>query len=121
MIRSRTSFHVLRQVSCLVSYRLATRAGLVHGLSWTGLATPITPWLRATVHTLMLEVVLAERKLITYVHAVVDVIDDETICPFESVEVLSRRGREDQMGVVPLMEGFFELSDGDVKKMKTKF
>ncbi|GMN59737.1 hypothetical protein TIFTF001_028824 [Ficus carica] len=34
--------------SFLVSYRPATRAGLVHGLSWTGLAAPTTPWLRAT-------------------------------------------------------------------------
>ncbi|GMN63112.1 hypothetical protein TIFTF001_032200 [Ficus carica] len=25
------------------------RSGLVHGLSWTGLAIPTTPWLRATV------------------------------------------------------------------------
>ncbi|GMN69367.1 hypothetical protein TIFTF001_038433 [Ficus carica] len=28
--------------------------GLVHGLSWTGLAAPTTPWLRVTVRTLML-------------------------------------------------------------------
>ncbi|GMN19185.1 hypothetical protein TIFTF001_048592, partial [Ficus carica] len=25
------------------------RSGLVHGLSWTGLAAPTTPWQRATV------------------------------------------------------------------------
>ncbi|GMN58264.1 hypothetical protein TIFTF001_027374 [Ficus carica] len=30
-----------------------TRSGLVHGLSWTGLAAPTTPWLRATVSKLM--------------------------------------------------------------------
>ncbi|GMN20993.1 hypothetical protein TIFTF001_043216 [Ficus carica] len=36
----------------MVSYRLATRAGLnglVHDLSWTGLVAPTTPWQRATV------------------------------------------------------------------------
>ncbi|GMN32981.1 hypothetical protein TIFTF001_044745 [Ficus carica] len=65
MIRSRTSFHVLNQASFLVLYRPATRAGLVHGLSWIGLAAPATPWLRVT------EVVLAERKLMTYAHAIV--------------------------------------------------
>ncbi|GMN63715.1 hypothetical protein TIFTF001_032784 [Ficus carica] len=32
--------------------RPATRAGLVHGLSWIGLAAPTTPWLRATVSNL---------------------------------------------------------------------
>ncbi|GMN68089.1 hypothetical protein TIFTF001_037145 [Ficus carica] len=31
-----------------------TRSGLVHGLSWIGLAAPTTPWLHATVRTLML-------------------------------------------------------------------
>ncbi|GMN66046.1 hypothetical protein TIFTF001_035119 [Ficus carica] len=30
-----------------------TRSGLVHGLSWIGLATPTTPWLRATVSYLL--------------------------------------------------------------------
>ncbi|GMN65130.1 hypothetical protein TIFTF001_034189 [Ficus carica] len=30
-----------------------TRSGLVHGLSWTGLAAPTTPWLHATVRNLM--------------------------------------------------------------------
>ncbi|GMN60341.1 hypothetical protein TIFTF001_029433 [Ficus carica] len=29
------------------------RTGFVHGLSWTGLAAPITPWLRTTVSNLM--------------------------------------------------------------------
>ncbi|GMN51368.1 hypothetical protein TIFTF001_020512 [Ficus carica] len=29
------------------------RIGLVHGLSWTGLAAPTTPWLRAKVSNLM--------------------------------------------------------------------
>ncbi|GMN72355.1 hypothetical protein TIFTF001_051992 [Ficus carica] len=28
------------------------RAGLVHGLSWIGLAAPTTPWLRVTVSSL---------------------------------------------------------------------
>ncbi|GMN65630.1 hypothetical protein TIFTF001_034692 [Ficus carica] len=40
----------------MVSYRLATRAGLnglVHGLSWTGLAAPTTPWQRTTVSDLL--------------------------------------------------------------------
>lgn len=37
---------------CIVLIR--TRSGLVHGLSWTGLAAPTTPWLRAMVRTLML-------------------------------------------------------------------
>ncbi|GMN54002.1 hypothetical protein TIFTF001_023133 [Ficus carica] len=64
MIRSRTSFHILNQVSFLVSYRPVTRAGLVHSLSWIGLATITTPWMHAT------EVILAERKLTTYVHAI---------------------------------------------------
>ncbi|GMN67657.1 hypothetical protein TIFTF001_036716 [Ficus carica] len=45
------------------------KAGMVHGLSWIGLAAPTTPWLRATVYTLML-IVLAERKLTTYVYAI---------------------------------------------------
>ncbi|GMN62284.1 hypothetical protein TIFTF001_031369 [Ficus carica] len=39
-------------VSFLVSYRPVTMAGLVHGLSWIGLAAPTTPWLRATVSSL---------------------------------------------------------------------
>ncbi|GMN65038.1 hypothetical protein TIFTF001_034112 [Ficus carica] len=30
-----------------------TRTGLVHGLSWTGLAALTTPWLRAKVSNLM--------------------------------------------------------------------
>ncbi|GMN47787.1 hypothetical protein TIFTF001_016965 [Ficus carica] len=63
MIRSRTSFHVLNQASFLVLYRPITRAGLIHGLSWIGLAAPITPWLCTTE-------VLVERKLMTYVLAV---------------------------------------------------
>ncbi|GMN58259.1 hypothetical protein TIFTF001_027379 [Ficus carica] len=29
------------------------RAVLVHGLSWIGLAAPTTPWLRATVSSLL--------------------------------------------------------------------
>ncbi|GMN58165.1 hypothetical protein TIFTF001_027263 [Ficus carica] len=69
----RKSFQVRWQASCLVSYRPATRAGLVHGFSWIGLVAPTTPWLRATVRTLML-IVLAERKLTTYVYAVVLVL-----------------------------------------------
>ncbi|GMN63693.1 hypothetical protein TIFTF001_032770 [Ficus carica] len=52
MIRSRSSFYVLNQASFLVSYRPATRAGLVHGLSRIGLAGPTTPWLRAMVNNL---------------------------------------------------------------------
>ncbi|GMN70361.1 hypothetical protein TIFTF001_039404 [Ficus carica] len=30
-----------------------SRTGLVHGLSWTGLAAPTTPWLCATVSSLL--------------------------------------------------------------------
>ncbi|GMN65396.1 hypothetical protein TIFTF001_034463 [Ficus carica] len=48
----RKSFQVRRQASCLVSYRPATRAGLVHDFSWIGLAAPTTPWLRVTVSNL---------------------------------------------------------------------
>ncbi|GMN54134.1 hypothetical protein TIFTF001_023263 [Ficus carica] len=46
------------------------RVGLVHGLSWIGLAAPTTPWLRATDGFADKEVVLTGRKLITYVYAV---------------------------------------------------
>ncbi|GMN72666.1 hypothetical protein TIFTF001_054769 [Ficus carica] len=52
---------MLSKFSCVIP--TCTRTGLVHGLSWIGLAAPTTPWLRTTV-------VLAERKLMTYVYAV---------------------------------------------------
>ena len=38
--------HKIKQVNVVVTYRLATRVGLngiVHGLSWFGLAAPTTP------------------------------------------------------------------------------
>ncbi|GMN59404.1 hypothetical protein TIFTF001_028501 [Ficus carica] len=42
---------MLSKMLYVVSTR--TRSGLVHGLSWTGLAALTTPWLRATVSKLM--------------------------------------------------------------------
>ncbi|GMN31723.1 hypothetical protein TIFTF001_044621 [Ficus carica] len=61
----------------MVSYRLATRAGLnglVHGLSWTGLAAPTTPWQRTTVSDLpaildaiLWRVVAADCKSFKYI------------------------------------------------------
>ncbi|GMN62572.1 hypothetical protein TIFTF001_031652 [Ficus carica] len=53
---------MISRMQYVVSTRV--RSGLVHGLSWTGLAAPTTPWQRATI------VVLAERKLIVHVYAV---------------------------------------------------
>ncbi|GMN62415.1 hypothetical protein TIFTF001_031498 [Ficus carica] len=53
---------MISRMQYVVSTRF--RSGLVHGLSWTGLAAPTTPWQRATI------VVLAERKLIVHVYAV---------------------------------------------------
>ncbi|GMN71073.1 hypothetical protein TIFTF001_052614 [Ficus carica] len=43
---------------------------LVHSLNWIGLAASTTSWLCA------MDVVLTGHKLITYVHAVVDVTRD---------------------------------------------
>ncbi|GMN58090.1 hypothetical protein TIFTF001_027182 [Ficus carica] len=40
------------QANFLVSYRPITRAGLVYGLNWIGLAEPTTPWLRVTVSSI---------------------------------------------------------------------
>ncbi|GMN27677.1 hypothetical protein TIFTF001_046167 [Ficus carica] len=39
----------------MMQYVVSTRvrSGLVHGLSWTGLAAPTTPWQRATVSKLI--------------------------------------------------------------------
>ncbi|GMN64353.1 hypothetical protein TIFTF001_033431 [Ficus carica] len=36
-----------------MSHRPVTRAGLVHDLSWTGLAAPTISWLRVTVSRLL--------------------------------------------------------------------
>ncbi|GMN62996.1 hypothetical protein TIFTF001_032065 [Ficus carica] len=38
---------MISRMQYVVSTRV--RSGLVHGLSWTGLAAPTTPWQRATV------------------------------------------------------------------------
>ncbi|GMN53913.1 hypothetical protein TIFTF001_023039 [Ficus carica] len=42
------------EIDMVQVFKPATREGLVHGLSWIGLPAPTTPWLRATVLTLML-------------------------------------------------------------------
>ncbi|GMN70477.1 hypothetical protein TIFTF001_039521 [Ficus carica] len=42
---------MISRMQYVVSTRV--RSGLVHGLSWTGLAAPITPWQRATVSKLI--------------------------------------------------------------------
>ncbi|GMN21816.1 hypothetical protein TIFTF001_043395 [Ficus carica] len=42
---------MISRMQYVVSTRV--RSGLVHGLSWTGLAAPTTPWQRATVSKLI--------------------------------------------------------------------
>ncbi|GMN66551.1 hypothetical protein TIFTF001_035618 [Ficus carica] len=48
--KNKIKHHYDKQDAYVVSTRV--RSGLVHGLSWTRLAAPTTPWLRATVSDL---------------------------------------------------------------------
>ncbi|GMN73004.1 hypothetical protein TIFTF001_052108 [Ficus carica] len=48
--KNKIKHHYDKQDAYVVSTRV--RSGLVHGLSWTRLAAPTTPWQRATVSDL---------------------------------------------------------------------
>ncbi|GMN30981.1 hypothetical protein TIFTF001_050707 [Ficus carica] len=49
--KNKIKHHYDKQDAYVVSTRV--RSGLVHGLSWTGLAAPTTPWQRTTVSDLL--------------------------------------------------------------------
>ncbi|GMN30531.1 hypothetical protein TIFTF001_046430 [Ficus carica] len=49
--KNKIKHHYDKQDAYVISTRV--RSGLVHGLSWTGLAAPTTPWQRTTVSDLL--------------------------------------------------------------------
>ncbi|GMN60109.1 hypothetical protein TIFTF001_029202 [Ficus carica] len=68
---------MISRMQYVVSTRV--RSGLVHGLSWTGLAAPTTPWQRATVSKLI--AILDTRQWSMAIQTVKlwdDVVEDNT-------------------------------------------
>ncbi|GMN30488.1 hypothetical protein TIFTF001_046427, partial [Ficus carica] len=68
-----------------------TRMGLVHGLSWIGLAVPTTPCLHATMRTLMLSKLPTLLKIVDYTTVIYRRV--KFTRRLDNRRVIQRRGR----------------------------